>query len=449
MSDPQAVGFRPLICADLELSDPVAPPEIPEGAGLALVVRLHGDPLGELLIEPSDVASGPSGWALAAVAALQDRIVWHLGIDRPGEQLPAQADELLALVASVDDCARIARPSQPAPKAAIAVCTIGKHHLLPDCIRSLLQQDYPGNYTLLLIDNAPATGATQAVAAQFDDPRLKVVAQPLPGLSFARNKAIAAASEIGAQFLLFTDDDVIADPRWLPSIIATYQENDQISSVTGLIVPGSLASAAEQLFEEGSGFNKGYRRTVWSMAPIGDPVWALGPRGDGGPLFPFAAGSFGSGNSCSFRLSALKQLDGFDVALGAGTLSAGGEDLDVFVRAILAGQTIVYEPRAMVRHYHRETYADLRKQMTGYGSGLSAFLFRELLYAPTARKALIKAVPGGVRRMFDSSSEKNETRTVDYPKELVKVERIGFLKGPWLYVRSRGRAKRLAASGTH
>jgi glycosyltransferase involved in cell wall biosynthesis len=322
---------------------------------------------------------------------------------------------------------------------------MGKHPLLPRCIQALLDQAYPGDFRVLVVDNATDSGLAAAVVAEFDDPRLELVSQPIPGLSFARNAAIAAATAAGAQLLLFTDDDAIADPGWLVAKAAVFGQDPGVSAVTGLIVPGSLASAAEQLFEEGSGFNKGYQRRVWSAAGAGASVWALGEKGDGGVLFPFAAGSFGSGNSLGFRTHVLTELGGFDTALGAGTLTAGGEDLDIFVRVIIAGGTIVYEPKAMVRHYHRETYAELQRQMVGYGSGLSAFLFRELLREPAARKQLLRVVPAGLRRMFDKSSEKNESRTSEYPKELARAEQIGFLKGPWLYLKATRRAKKMAA----
>lgn len=446
-SSAPSAQFRPLVCADLELSGPVAP-EVPEGGGIAFLVRLHGEPLGELVIEPEAVAKGTFGWVNAAFSDLRDRVVEHLTTDLGTAPEEIDNQTLRDLIEqNASDCHCVARPAEPAPTAVLAVCTMGKHHLLPRCLQALLNQDYPGEFTVLVVDNAPASGAAEQVVAGFDDPRLKLVPQPIPGLSFARNKAIETASAMGAELLLFTDDDAIADPRWLPSKAATFQQDRKVGIVTGLIVPGSLASAAEQLFEEGSGFNKGYRRTVWSMAPVGDPVWALGERGHGGPLFPFAAGSFGSGNSLGFRLSSLQKLHGFDEALGAGTPTAGGEDLDVFVRALIGGQTIIYEPRAVVRHYHRETYADLRKQMVGYGSGLSAFLFRELLFAPHVRAQLLKAVPRGVKFMFDPYSGKNVTRTREYPEELVKVERVGFIKGPWLYLKSRRRSKKLAAGG--
>ncbi len=419
MTEQSDTSFRPLVCADLELTNPVAPAQIPDGAGLYLLVRDAGVPVGELTVEPDDVAAGPQQWA----------------------QQAREDQEKLSLPTS----ATVELPAaSPALSAALAICTIGTHPLLPSAVQHLLEQQYDGDFHVVVVDNAPATGNTRAALAGIDDARLKIVDQPNPGLSFARNAALAEAVALGSELLFYTDDDALADPHWLSSKAAVFAQDPDVHCVTGLVVPGSLATHAEQMFEEGSGFNKGYVRTVWSRADDSSSVWKLGARGDGGPLFPFAAGAFGSGNSTSFRVSALTELNGFDPALGAGTLTKGGEDLDIFVRVLMSDGTIVYEPRAVIRHFHRDTMEELAKQMVGYGSGLSAFLFRELLFLPGSRVALLRAVPKGIKRMLDPESEKNENRTADYPAELAKAERGGFVRGPWLYLKARRRARALS-----
>ncbi len=434
------VGFRPLVCADLELSDPQRPLEIPAGSGLQFVVRLHAEPIGELVIEPDDVAGGPSAWCQAACQELRDEVAAHLTAD--GVTLSC------ALAAAcrepISSCSRRLEVTGIAPSAVLAVCTIGKHPLLRDSVRALLAQDYEGAFSVVVIDNAPSSGGAAAAVAKIGDPRLRLVAAPIPGLSFARNAALRAAFETGADVICYTDDDALVDPDWLRGKAAVFSADLAVACVTGLIVPGSLASAAEQFFEDGSGFNKGYQRKVWSRAAPESSVWRLGPKGDGGALFPFSAGLFGSGNSMSFRTKALQALGGFDEALGAGTATQGGEDLDIFLRVIMSGGTIIYEPTAMVRHFHRETFDELHRQMANYGSGLSAYLFREFLHLRGAKVALLRAVPRGLWRMFASGSDKNKSRTSEYPRELVKAEHQGFVKGPWLYLRARRAAKRLA-----
>ena len=76
----------------------------------------------------------------------------------------------------------------------------------------------------------------------------------------------------------------------------------------------------------------------------------------------------------AFRTDWLRTNGGFDPATGAGTPARGGDDLDAFLRVVLDGRTLVYEPAAIVRHYHRRDYASLRRQAYGYGVGLGAYL---------------------------------------------------------------------------
>jgi len=410
-----------------------------------LLVRLHGEPLDQCIVEPEAASAGIDHWLPVVYGELNQRIVEHLNADGLAEsaqaKLPAELAQLAA--SSASECASAPASSPQSPSAVLAICTMGTHRLLPSAITHLLDQDYQGRFDVVIVDNNPSSGAAARVIASLNDSRVRLVPAPIPGLSFARNVALATAVDLGADLLFYTDDDALADPTWVSSQAELFQADANVAAVTGLVVPGSQLSEAEQLFEEGSGFNKGYQRTVWSMAEPQSSVWSLGHKGDGGILFPFAAGSYGSGNSIAFRTDALLKMAGFDEALGAGTLTQGGEDLDIFVRVLMSGATIVYQPRAVIRHYHRETMEELRKQMVNYGAGLSAFLFREFLFLPGAKMQLLRVVPAGLKRMFDSDSEKNESRSAAYPEDLAKAERRGFFKGPYLYVKSRRNAKKL------
>ncbi|MDP4014862.1 MAG: glycosyltransferase [Candidatus Nanopelagicales bacterium] len=440
MTTSAGAGFRPLLCADLELSNPSQPHGVPVGAGLHLTVRLHSEPLGGLLVEPDRVPAGPDAWREDACGMFGDEIAEHVRAD----EIECADDLVTACRAPISACARRLDIVGPAPSAIVVVCTLGQHPMLPASIRALLAQDYVGDFSVVVVDNAPSSGAAARVVAEIADTRLLLLPAHRVGLSFARNAALWSALAADVDLIAYTDDDAIVDLGWLRSTAATFSEDLGVTSVTGLVLPGSLLSEAEQLFEEGSGFTKGYKRTVWSTATTDSSVWRLGPQGDGGGLFPFSAGLFGSGNSMAFRTEALRALGGFDEALGAGTPAGGGEDLDMFLRVIASGGTIVYEPRAMVRHFHRQSVDALSQQMSAYGSGLSAYLFREFLHLRGAKLRLLRVVPRGIRRMFSLNSEKNQSRTNEYPRELVRAERRGFVAGPWLYLKSRRRVRKLA-----
>jgi hypothetical protein len=183
---------------------------------------------------------------------------------------------------------------------------------------------------------------------------------------------------------------------------------------------------------------------VWS-ARTDSTIERLGQAGEHGPLFPYSAGVFGSGNNMAFRTSWLHAHSGFDEALGAGTLTRGGEDLDAFLTVIRAGDVIVYEPRALVRHHARGDMTGLRQQMYGYGSGMSALIAKQVFISPRGAVAVIKRLPAGLLRLLDPQSTKNESKSAAFPPELSRAELKGFAAGPALYVRSIIRARRPSA----
>ena len=60
----------------------------------------------------------------------------------------------------------------------------------------------------------------------------------------------------------------------------------------------------------------------------------------------------------AFRTAALRELGGFDEALGPGTPAQAGEDLLVFLRLLAGGRRLAYEPGAFVWHWHRGNAMD-------------------------------------------------------------------------------------------
>lgn len=73
---------------------------------------------------------------------------------------------------------------------------------LRECVDSVLAQSWH-HWELLLVDNG-STDGTAAIAASFTDPRIKVLSEPLQGVSLARNKGLAA---MRGEFFCFLDAD--------------------------------------------------------------------------------------------------------------------------------------------------------------------------------------------------------------------------------------------------
>ena len=253
-------------------------------------------------------------------------------------------------------------PAEIAPLApmSVVVCTRDRPDQLTDALTSILALDYP-DFEVVVVDNAARTGATTAVVEKLSDSRLRLVAEPRPGLSTARNAGLRQARH---QFVAFTDDDVVVDGQWLRGIARGFGRSPRVSCVCGLIPSGELRTPAQAYFDQRVSWAGSLRPRLFSLA---EPPEDL-------PLFPFQVGRIGAGANFAVRRDRIAALGGFDEALGAGTAAQGGEDLDMFFRVVTAGDTLAAEPSAIVWHRHRSDNDALLRQVRGYGVGLGAWL---------------------------------------------------------------------------
>ncbi|MFD8011332.1 glycosyltransferase [Streptomyces sp. NPDC058955] len=357
----------------------------------------------------------------------------------PAEVLAALAAKRLLESATLhSDAERSAaateqRPALSTAPASVVVATRERPASLARALDSLLAQDHP-DHELIVVDNAPRTSATRDLVTERYADRVRYVREDRPGLATAHNAGVAAAR---GEVLAFTDDDVIADPRWLSALAAPFAADPGLGCVTGLILPALLTTPAQILLESHGGFAKGFAPRLYDPArPPADE-----------PLFPFTAGSFGSGANMAFRASALRRAGGFDPATGTGTPARGGDDLYAFVAVLAAGHRLRYTPEALVWHHHRETWQDLRNQAYGYGAGLTAYLTATLVRRPALLPALLARVPRGLAHARTMTAERgggsggvpgeHGTHHHPWPASLSRLERRGMLYGPLGYLKAR------------
>jgi GT2 family glycosyltransferase len=311
-----------------------------------------------------------------------------------------------------------ARDSRP---VTVVVATCGRPDTVERCVRSVLACEY-ANAEIVVVENRPGSEATrEMLLSRFaSEPSLRYVEEPRPGASRARNAGLAVAE---GDIVAFLDDDVVVDAGWLDHCVEAFEAADDIACVTGLILPLALESQSQLLLEQFATFGKGFRRKVYRLPDARSQD----------PLFPYTAGSIGSGANTAVLREAARELGGFDSTLGPGTPAAGAEDLDLYVRLLQAGHGVVYEPSALVRHEHPTGMKRLGRQAYRYGVGMGALLGKQLVRGPE-RSRLVRAVPAGVRHALDPRSRKNTAKPAGFPRRLDWLERLGMLIGPLAYV---------------
>jgi GT2 family glycosyltransferase len=330
-------------------------------------------------------------------------------------------------------------PTPPRPVLARASVVIpsalSRRDQLQRCIDSLLALDHP-DFEVIVVDNRPAD------TPPVEIPGVQVVREARPGISAARNRGLEVAT---GEIIAFTDDDVEVDRRWLRALCERFARQPDLAAVTGLVVPRELETPAQIWFEQsGSGLDRHYSPLTFERA--GRFRVKRRALDDGSEQIHslYAMGELGLGSNMAFRAKALRAAGGFDLALGTGTPTRGGEDLAILVELLTAGQRLAYEPSAIVHHTHRATVEELERQMYGYGTGFTAMLTAIALRDPRHFAGLAAIVPAWMRSLRDPESAKRVNRDEDYPRDLGRRELRGMIAGPFTYLRARRAQRRWA-----
>lgn len=407
----------------------IASPRV--GARALVLVRMFSEPIGILSEHLPADSMDPSNLARAIVRNFGPRLrerfadcglAWD-------EQLPTGGLHPRQTPSFLTSRERVLREG---PQMTVAVCTRDRPEGLAVLLESLGAQDYQ-RMRVLVVDNAPSDDRTRQVvltAARKHLFDIDYVIEPRPGLSWARNRAIDVSD---GEVIAWADDDERCDRWWAAELARGFVEVPEASVVTGIMVPGELATKSQGWFEDYSGVRRGrgFVRAVFSpeTAHRQSPLYPLPP--------------FGTGGNMAFRRDALKQIGGFDCALGAGTVTCGGEDTAALSTVLLAGGTVVYQPTAIVHHYHRKDYAALRSTLQGYGRGLTSFYASMLVHRPGGTAELLRVGGQAVIDHFSRGGRQFGELSDDFPRELLWANRIGLLQGPFTYAAAQVHTRRL------
>jgi len=230
-----------------------------------------------------------------------------------------------------------------APDISVVIPTFRRPQGARRAVASALAQAGAPAFEVVVVDNAPEGGADAALAG-IQDPRLRVVAEPRPGVATARNAGWRAAR---APRIAFLDDDEEAGPGWLAALARAMDALDTPVAFGPIeaVLPADAPAAHARFLETFFGRE--------------------GPERDA-PLGAY----FGCGNSLIDRAALALDAPPFDPAHDR----LGGEDDRLFSALQARGVRFGWAAAARVREHVPEERASLRYALArgfAFGQGPS------------------------------------------------------------------------------
>ncbi len=225
------------------------------------------------------------------------------------------------------------------PLFSVIIPTCDRPQRLTACLETLAALDCsPERFEVVVSDDGSHASPGPILKPFADRIQVQLVTGPKGGPGAARNRGAARAT---GRFLLFIDDDCLAEPGWLTAYERGFAEapNRMLAGAIVNDVPDNRFATATQL--------------------IVTYAYAHNDRRTGGARFF---------NTCNLAVPAdqFHRLGGFS---GVFPLAAG-EDYDFSHRWQHAGLETLYLPGAVVRHRHPMTLGSFWRQHFNYGRGL-------------------------------------------------------------------------------
>jgi len=292
-----------------------------------------------------------------------------------------------------------AAPAVEAPAVHVAVCiaTFRRPELLRGLLASLGAMAWrraAPRVTLLVVDNDVAGSARATVEAAARALPLDTVylVEPVRNIALARNRGVARALELGADFIAFVDDDEVVRADWLQRLLDA-QARWGADAVCGNVVP-RFSPGAPAWAERAGLFAQSLPRpgTRLPVASTNNVLVRAGLLRGAGPPFDPAFGVTGSSDSLFFLREARR---------GARVVAEPGAVVEEHIpparssagwitrRAFRVGNAAVYCERALPRRERRVGQRIARASLR-MGASVAALPVAALL----GRARLLRALYG-------------------------------------------------------
>jgi len=223
-----------------------------------------------------------------------------------------------------------AERSPGALRASVIVCTHNGGALIEQTIESLVDQDCPAHeFEIVVVDNASTDSTPSQLRALSERHagRIRVVREPVLGLSSARNRGIC---ESRGNVIAFTDDDARAGRCWLRALVEAC-ERPGVACAGGPV----LAALEEPL-------------PAWLTPPF-LPYLAVFDKGP--DEVELSYNEYPRGVNSAFPRHSFEEVGLFSTAFGRkGRSLLSNEEIELCYRLEQRGRRILYVPAAVVHH---------------------------------------------------------------------------------------------------
>jgi GT2 family glycosyltransferase len=212
----------------------------------------------------------------------------------------------------------------PNPAASVIVLTYNAREFVADCLEALAAQTFTG-FETIVVDNASPDGTARYVRAHFS--RVRLIESPVNGGYGAGNNL--GATHARGDILVFLNPDAIPSPSWLAELMGAMRQQNRHFATSKIVLqsdPELLNSGGNQIHYLGLSFCRGLNAPASCYAQ---------------PELVAAA----SGAACAMNKDLFVRIGGFDP-----TLFLYHDDVDLSLRALLAGEPCLYVPTAVVAH---------------------------------------------------------------------------------------------------
>jgi glycosyltransferase involved in cell wall biosynthesis len=217
-------------------------------------------------------------------------------------------------------------------KISSVICTYNREDFLAKAISSLVNQTLAKDeYEIIVVDNASKDNTKKIVEEDYKkEKNVKYIYEAKLGLSQARNTGIKHSK---GTYIAFLDDDAIADPHWLETIVRCFENSDKkLGCVGGKVEPIWDIKPQDWLPEL---FYSYLSVLDWSDKPLilSSEQWLVGAN-------------------IAFPKAELEMVGCFNTKLGRkGKKLLSGEEVEVRYNLEQMGYQALYHPDVKVQHF--------------------------------------------------------------------------------------------------